>query len=120
MRREKTDGVVAPVISQSAFDEQRIVDELMDRQKLDRRHPKRAEMFDRGRMRKRSESSAKIFGNLRMPFREAFDVQLVDHRLVPRRARIAIVSPVEIRIGDDGVWHERHAVDLVYRVLALI
>ena len=81
---------------------------------IDRRDSERSQMFHRGRMRESRVSSAHVVRNLRMAFREAFDVDFVDHRLMPRRSRVAIISPDEIGIDDDRLRHERRAVDLVF------
>ena len=116
VRGEIADGVVAPVVAQPALEQQRVVDELMDGEELDRGDAERLQMLDGRGMREPRVRAALILRHLGMPLREAFDVDFVNDRLVPRRARIAIARPVEVRIGDHRLRHERRGVGVVLRV----
>ena len=58
---------------------------------------------------------AQRFGDVGMQLREALDVQLVDERLVPRRAQRSIVAPRERRVDDGGERRVCGAVALVER-----
>ena len=119
VRGEIADRVVAPVVPQTAFDQQRIVDELVDGEKFDRRDAETLQVLDRGGMRQAGVCSSLILRNVRMSPGEAFDVDLIDDRLVPRCVRVAIASPAEVRIGDDRLRHERRAILVVLRVLRI-
>ena len=116
MRGEIPDRVVAPVIAQAALEQQRIVDELMDGEQLHRGDAERLQMFDGGRMRESRVRAALIVGDVRMALRKSFDVDFVDDRLVPRRARTAVAGPVELRIRDHRLRHERRGIGVVLPV----
>jgi hypothetical protein len=90
-----------------------LVDELMDRQQLDRRHAEGAQVVDRGGMREPGVGAADVLGNLRVPLREALEVHLVDDRLVQLAAERPVAAPVERAVDDDRLGHVRTAVGVV-------
>ena len=51
VRREVPVGVIAPVVAQAFVEQVLLVDELVDRQQLDRGHAERGQVLDGGRMR---------------------------------------------------------------------
>ena len=52
-----------------------------------------------------------------MSLREPLDVRFIDDRAMPRRARPPVLPPVEERVDDDALRHERPAVEIVARRL---
>jgi hypothetical protein len=100
VRREEPDRVVAPVIAQATFQQEMVLDELMDWHELNCCHPERHQVIDHGGVRKACIGAAKIFRHTRVVLREALEVRFVDDGLVERRLRRAIASPVE-----EGVVH---------------
>ena len=95
------------------FDEVSIVGVVMHRHQFDGRHAEVLQMVDR---LIRSESRVRAshgLGQPRMPSREPLDVEFVNDRLVPRRARTAIVTPREGGIDDRGQHRERRVVATV-------
>ena len=62
--REETQRVVAPIVAQAARRQERLVDEGMDRQQLERRHAEPLEMIDHGRRAQRAERAAQLRGNV--------------------------------------------------------
>ena len=77
---------------------------------LDRRDTELQQMADRAVGRERLVRPANPLRQPRLQLREAAHVHLVDDRLVPRRARPAVVAPGERRIHDRGKRGERGAV----------
>ena len=67
MRGEIADRVVAPVVAQPALEQERVVDELMDGQELDRGDAERLQMLDRRRMREPGVRSAQLLRDAGMP-----------------------------------------------------
>ena len=85
----------------------------MDREQLDGGHAERVEVLDDGGVRHAGVRAAQLFRDSGMAPGQPFDVRLVDDRLVPRPARIAVGAPVEKRIDDHRLRHEYGAVGLV-------
>ncbi len=107
---EEADRRVAPVVREAALEQERLVDDVVDGQQLDRGHPEVAQVVQ-GRLRGETRvGAAQVVAHLRVQHREALDVRLVDHRLVQRRVRPAVALPVEARVD-----HHRlgHGVDVV-------
>ena len=115
VRRQVANRVVAPVVGQPAIAQARILDELMDRQQLDGGHAEPLQIFDRLRVGHAGIPAAELVGNEGVRLGEAPDVRFVDDGAVPRRSRPAILAPVEERIDDDALGHERRAIEIVAR-----
>ena len=122
MGREEGDRVVSPVVAQPALDEVVVLDELVHRHQLDRRHAEIVEMLHDRRMGDRGVGAAQFRRDLRVEHRHAADVGFVDDGLVQRCVRRAVVAPVEVRVADDrlrdvtsgvGVVAPRRIVELV-------
>ena len=64
-------------------------------------------------MREAEVLAAQFRRHRRVTHRQSLDVRLVDHRLVQRRARQAVVAPVEARVDDDGARHVGSRVGVV-------
>ena len=60
-------------------------------------------MRDRGLGGEPRVGAAQIVAHAGQPHREALDVRLVDHRLVPRRVQPAVALPVEPRVDHDAL-----------------
>ena len=71
---------------------------MVHRHQLDGRDAELVQVLDRRLGRQRRVGAAQLLRHVRVQLREALDVQLVDQRLVPRRARRPIVAPGERRI----------------------
>ncbi len=101
LRGEEGDGVVAPVVREALLLETRVVDELMHRHELDRRHAELLEMLDDRGMGDRAVSAADLFGDGGVQLRQSPHVGLVDEGLRVRRLGLAVAAPVEVRVHDD-------------------
>ncbi len=87
----------------------------MNRQELDRRHAETLQILDRLGVRHSCITAAQIVGDERVGLGKALDVRLVHDRAMPGRSRAPILSPVEERVDDDALGHERRAVEIVAR-----
>ena len=91
-----------------------VVNERMNRHEFDRRHAKRSDVVHDRLGAEAGIEASEVLVDLGVQFGEAFDVGLVDDGVVPRNAAQAIFAPpVEIGIDDDGLRHERSAVELI-------
>ncbi len=117
VRREIADRVVAPVVAKAAFDERRVLHELMNRQQFDGGDSEVLQVLDRDRMRETGVGAAQLLRNVRVRAAESLDVRFVHDRAMPRRVRLPIVAPVEEGIDDDAPGDERRAIEFVLRVL---
>ena len=79
-----------------------IVDVMMNRQQFDRRDAEVEQMLDRRLRGQAGVGAAQLFRHFGMRLREALDVQFVDERLVPGRARRPIVAPGEGTVDHGG------------------
>jgi hypothetical protein len=105
VRSEEVDRVVTPVVREAAVAQVLVADEVVDRHQLDRRHAEIAQVGQRGRRHQPRVRPTQVLGHPGMPRGEALDVHLVDHRLVPRRARSPIIAPGEGGVDDDRLRH---------------
>ena len=71
---EEADGVVAPVVGEPAFDEERLRDVLMHRQQFEGRHAEIDEMTDDGVVPETGVRAPQLGGHPGMHHREALDV----------------------------------------------
>ena len=113
--REEADRVVAPVVAQPVLDQPLVVDQRMDRHQLDGGDAEPAQVLEHRRGRKAGIGAAKLRRDVRCTLGVALDVQLVDHRVLPGRARRTIVAPRERRIDDLALGHSGRAVAGVER-----
>ena len=112
-RGEEADGVVAPVVGEPLLDEVAVVEEGLDRQELDRRHPELREVLDHLRRAERLEGAGDRFAEVGMAPGHALDVGLVDHRLGPGLPRRAVVAPGVGGVDDPAFRHRPGAVAAV-------
>ncbi|OIQ64858.1 hypothetical protein GALL_535890 [mine drainage metagenome] len=101
-RREKADGLVAPVIAQSALHKEAVVKMGVDRQQFDRSDAKAGQVIQHRLAGKAKVGAAQAGINAGMGGGQAFDMRLVDHRAVERVVGVAVCAPV---IG--GIHHHR-------------
>ena len=87
--------------------------EGVDRHQLDRRHAELLQVGDHGGVREARVGAAQLGRHLRVAHREAAHVQLVHHALVERRARRAVVAPIEQGRDDDRLGQRARAVGRV-------
>ncbi len=86
------------------------IDEVMNRQKLDRRDAQFLEIADARLVGKAGIGAPEFFRNHGIADAEAFDVDLVDDGIGQRRLGLAIVAPIEIALDDDAFRHAGGAV----------
>ena len=113
VRREVADRAVAPVVAEAALGQKGLVDDVVHRQQLHRGDPKLAQVSDRRFGGHRSVGPTQVRAGLRQALGEALDVGLIDHRLGPSPARMAVVLPVEALIDDHAARHRRRGVLVV-------
>ena len=110
VRGEEADRRVAPVVGEPALEQERLVDDVVDRQQLDGGDAEVAQVVERRLGGEAGVGAAQLLAHLGVQHREAADVRLVDHRLVQRRVRPAVALPVEARVDHDRL---RDGVDVV-------
>ncbi len=113
LRREEPDRVVAPIIHQAVLHQPAIIDEGVHGQQLDRRDAERAEVLDDLRTAHARGGAAQLVGHGRVRHREAAQIHLVDHRLVPGTARVTVVAPAELGLDDTAFRHAAGVVPAV-------
>ncbi len=113
VRRQESDGVVAPVVGQSVVDQMVVLHELVHRHQLHRSDAELAQVIDHGGMRQAGIGAADLGRDPRVVDGQTLDVGLVDDALVVRRVRVAVVLPVEERVDDNRLHHVRAAVKVV-------
>jgi hypothetical protein len=92
-----------------------VVQEELDREKLDRRDTKALQVFDRRLGGESSVCAPSLLGHGGVARGKPLDVYFVDERLVPWRSGRAIVSPGEGGVENHGQRGERRAVAIVER-----
>ena len=112
VRGEVADRRVAPVVGEAALEQERLVDDVVHRQQLDRGHAERAQVGDRGLGGEAGVGAAQVLADLGVQAREAAHVGLVDDRLVQRDVGAAVALPVEARVDHHGL-RDRAGVVLV-------
>ncbi len=95
MRGEEADGVVAPVVRQAAPGQIPGGDELVDRQQLDRGHPKAGQVLHHRLARQPRIRSPQLRRHVTARLREPLDVQLIDHGVAVGRAGPPVCAPGE-------------------------
>ena len=83
---------------------------IVDRHQFDGGYAERLEMGDGGRVGETGVSPTLFFRDLRMSVSKALDVRFVDQRLVPGGAQQFVAFPVEARVDDHRLGHQRRAV----------
>ena len=110
---EEADGVVAPVVHQVLFQQLAVVHEHVHRQQLHRGDADGLDVLDDLRRREAAERAAQLLRHRRVQLGHAAHVRLVEHGVLPRDLRRAVVPPGEGRVDDPALRHERRAVPLV-------
>ena len=119
--REEADAVVAPVIREPLLDQIAVVDEGVDGQELDRADAQRLDVVDHLFDGQARERALLVRRHRRMALGVSAHVRLVKDRPVPRDVRPPrLLMPVEVRIDDDRLRHERGAVALVERQIVAL
>ena len=114
--REEADRLVAPVVAEPPGDQRTVVNELMDRQQLDRGHPEPGQVIDHRGFCQPRVRAAEPLRHVGVQLGESLDVQLVDDRILDRCAGWAIVAPIELPATYDRPGHVRSR---VRRIIAL-
>ena len=113
LRGEEADGVVAPIVVEALLLERAVVDELVDGHQFDRGDAELLQVLNHRRVRDAGIGAALLFGDLRVQLGQAFDVGLVDDRLVVRDTQLAVAVPFEERVDDHAVHRVRRRVGVV-------
>ena len=79
----------------------------MDRQQLDGGDAEALEVLDERGVGEAGVGAPQVLGDVGVPHRRALHVDLVDDRVRPRRAQLAVAVPVEERVDDDAAGDER-------------
>src|SRR2546423_6488019 len=112
---KKTNGVIAPVVAETLFDKDAVINEGMYRHQLDGGNTQAFQIIDHRGCRQSSISSALGRGNFRMQLGETPDVHLINHTLVPGNTRRLICSPTEGGINHYTFEHAGSAVPAIER-----
>ena len=120
VRREVADRGVAPVVLQAALEEERLVDDVMDGQELDRGHAELAEVIDRRLGGEAAVGPAQVLAHVGVLHREALDVGLVDDRVAPAAAGRCVVLPVEAVVDDQALRDRGSGVLVVGLVVGVV
>ena len=115
VRREETDRVVAPVVAQAELDQALVVDERVHRQELDRGDAEAQQVIDHRRAGEPRVRAAQLRRHVGMELGQALDVRLVDHRVLERDARRAVVAPAERGVDDPALERAGRVVARVER-----
>ena len=119
LRREKGQGLVAPVVAQLALDQRAVLHPGMHRQQLDGGDAQLDQVVDQPRIGQGREGAALVELDIVAQHAQAAQVGLVNHRLRPGDARSAVLAPAEVARGYDGLGHSRRTVTAVERQIAL-
>jgi len=103
VRREEPDGVVSPVVAQSLFLQERVVDELMDGHELQCGDAELFQVFDHRGVREAGVGSANLWRHVLVEVGHAAHVGFVDDRIMVWRVRMLVVAPVKIGVDDCGL-----------------
>src|SRR5262249_8352583 len=113
IRREKANRAVSPVVAQSARQQARLGNGMMNRHQFDCGNPQPFEMFQRRLGARPQIGSALRLGNLRMTGGKALDVEFIKYGVAPANSRGSIVSPLKSRIDHDAFWNRSGVVAIV-------
>jgi hypothetical protein len=119
VRGQVADRVVAPVVAQPLLDEVAVLRELVDREELDGGHAEAREVVDGLGRGQAGVGATQLRGHRRVGGGEPLDVDLVDDRLVPRRAGRPVVGPVEEGADDHRALGVGSAVRIVRRAVGV-
>ncbi len=103
VRREVADGIVAPIVVETAILEGLLGHGVVHGQELQRGDPETREVLEGGWRGEPGVGAAKRARDIRMTQGESLDVHFVDDRLVPRRAQEAVPAPREGGLDDDAL-----------------
>ncbi len=102
VRCQESEGVVAPVVSETLIAQDEVLHELVHGHQFDGGDAQLLEVIDDHRMAQPRVRAAQVLGDVGMGRGHALDVRLVDDRLVVRTIGRPVVLPVEV-----GVDHHR-------------
>ena len=105
MRGEVADRVVTPVVGQAPFDQERLRHALVHGEQFEGGHAQVEQVADDGLVGQPGVAATQRRGHVRVPHGEAFDVRLVDDRVLVAVDRPVIVGPVELLAGDQAARH---------------
>ena len=103
VRAEEADRRVAPVVGEALLVQEGLVGDLVDRQQLHRGHAEVLEVGDRRLGGEPRVGAAQVLAHVGVLHREALDVRLVDHGVVPRDVRRRVALPVERAVDDEAL-----------------
>ncbi len=100
LRRKVADGAVAPVVADPLLEQMLIVDELMNREQLDRGDAQLDQVVEDRRSRDGGVGPAQLLWHAGMAHRQTPDVRLVEDAASKRDAGRRVALPVEGGIDD--------------------
>ncbi|MNJ13203.1 hypothetical protein D3C77_74080 [compost metagenome] len=119
MGREKGNAVVAPVIVQTFLQQVLVVDEGMNRQQLNGRHPQLFDMTKQFVTHQAGEGAAVILGHCRVAHADAAHVGFVEDGAIPRHADALVAAPGIGRVDDLAFGDVGGAVTLIEAEVAI-
>ncbi len=102
MRSQVTDGVVAPVVRETAIDQEPLRDRVVDRQQLHCGDPQLHEVLHDRFVGETRVGAALIWRNIRMKLGEALDMELVEDGVDIAMAGKGVLTPVESVVDDEA------------------
>src|SRR5207244_3454051 len=97
------------------LDQWAVVDKGVNRQQLKRGDTKLSEVTDDGRRRQSAKLSAPSRWYVLAQTRQAFDVRLIDDRILPRYARAVFLAPAERFVDHQRFGHAARVVAAIKR-----
>ncbi|MND86631.1 hypothetical protein D3C80_786060 [compost metagenome] len=119
MGGEEGDAVVAPVVVQAFLQQVLVVDEGMDRQQLDGRHPQLLYVLEQLVAHQPGKGAAVTFRHCRMAHADAAHMGFIEDGAVPGHADTLVAAPGVGRVDDLALGHERRAVALIETEVAV-
>jgi hypothetical protein len=83
-----------------------VVDKLMNRKQLHRRHSEVLEVVNHSRVRHGGIGAADFFRDVRVQLRKSFDMHFIDDGLKERSLGWSVVLPIEVGVDHHGFGHE--------------
>ena len=115
VRCEEADGVVSPVVRQTLFLQEGVVDELVNRHQFNSGDAKLFQIFDDARISQARVGAADIRRHIHVEVGHAAHMRLINHRIMVRNIRMLIIAPIEVGVDDRGLHGVSRRVEVVHR-----
>src|SRR5262249_15486962 len=110
---KETNGVVAPVVGETALSQMLVGYKLVYWHEFYRRNAQGAEILHDCRARQTRIGPTQLWRHVWMTCRKSFDMQLIDQGWMPRGTGGRIVPPAKGRINDNALRETRGAIPLI-------